>query len=255
MIANYHTHTWRCNHAVGAEEEYARHALDRGLEILGFADHTPYFFPGAYYSSFRMKPDQLEDYVRTVLSLRERYKGQLQIPLGLETEFYPALIPQLLPILRDLPIDYLLLGQHFIGNEIGEPYSGSPTGDERVLARYCAQVAEAMHSGLFTYVAHPDLLFYRGDRGSYEKHMRLICREARSCGIALELNLLGLQSGRNYPDPVFWGLAAQEGCQVILGCDAHRPEALSDRTAEETAMQMVRDFGLNLVETVPLRKI
>lgn len=46
MIANYHTHTPRCNHAVGSEEEYVQQALKAGIKILGFSDHTPYLFPG-----------------------------------------------------------------------------------------------------------------------------------------------------------------------------------------------------------------
>lgn len=41
MIANYHTHTWRCNHAVGTEREYVERAIEGGLKILGFSDHTP----------------------------------------------------------------------------------------------------------------------------------------------------------------------------------------------------------------------
>ena len=36
MIANYHTHTPRCNHAVGSEEEYVQQALKAGIKILGF---------------------------------------------------------------------------------------------------------------------------------------------------------------------------------------------------------------------------
>ena len=74
MKANYHTHTPRCNHAVGPERSYVERALTGGFEALGFSDHTPYFFdePG-YYSSFRMRPEQLEDYVQTLLRLRERY--------------------------------------------------------------------------------------------------------------------------------------------------------------------------------------
>ena len=59
MIANYHTHTHRCNHAIGREEDYVKEALKAGLQILGWADHTPYLFPNGYYSHFRMRPVQL----------------------------------------------------------------------------------------------------------------------------------------------------------------------------------------------------
>ena len=48
MIANYHTHTWRCNHAFGVEKQYIENAIEAGLRILGFADHTPYPFPKGY---------------------------------------------------------------------------------------------------------------------------------------------------------------------------------------------------------------
>ena len=53
MIANYHTQTWRCNHATGNEKQYVENALKAGLGILGFADHTPYVFPEGYSSGFR----------------------------------------------------------------------------------------------------------------------------------------------------------------------------------------------------------
>ena len=48
MKANYHTHTWRCNHASGNERQYVENAIKAGLEVLGFADHTPYPFPAGY---------------------------------------------------------------------------------------------------------------------------------------------------------------------------------------------------------------
>ena len=142
MIANYHTHTWRCNHAVGREEAYVKAALDRGFELLGFSDHTPYIFPGDYYSGFRMRMDQFQDYCDIVRLLQKKFAGQIQIPLGVEVEYYPAFFPQLLPVLQDAGIEYMLLGQHFVGNEMGEHYSGNPTADEAILQRYCAQAAD-----------------------------------------------------------------------------------------------------------------
>ena len=78
MIANYHTHTWRCNHATGTERQYVENAITAGLRILGFSDHSPYFFPGDYYSTFRMRPEQFPDYVETVLALRKEYEGKLK---------------------------------------------------------------------------------------------------------------------------------------------------------------------------------
>ena len=255
MIANYHTHTTRCNHAVGTEREYVENAIAMGLQILGFSDHTPYIFPGSYYSHFRMKLNQLDDYVESVLALRKEYAGQIEIPLGLELEYYPKLLPQLLPVLRDYPLDYLLLGQHFIGNEIDEHYSGWATDDGHILERYVDQSIEAMHTGLFTYFAHPDLIHFVCEDKIYRQQMRRLCQAAKSCGMPLEINLLGMMEGRNYPDERFWEQAAVEGCQVILGRDAHAPKHILDLKTEERCMDLVRKYHLDLLTTVPLQSI
>ena len=255
MLANYHTHTWRCNHASGTEREYIENAIEQGLKIFGFSDHTPYIFPGEYYSHFRMKLHQLEDYAETVLALRKEYTDQIEIPLGLELEYYPKLVPNLLTVLRDLPIDYLLMGQHFIGNEIDEHYSGWPTENVRILERYVDQVIEGMHTGLFTYVAHPDLIHFLGDDCIYQSQIRRLCQAAKQCNIPLEVNLLGIREVRNYPNDLFWEQAAMEGCDVILGRDAHSAQQVLESKIEEAGMDLVRRFDLHLLDTVSLRQI
>lgn len=255
MIANYHTHTPRCRHAEGAEREYVESALAAGLEILGFSDHAPCPFPGEYKSWHRMDMDQLDDYVQTVLNLRQEYAGKIQIHLGLELEYYPDRMPELLPVLRDQPIEYLLLGQHFLGNEEGEPYTGLATGDSHGLVRYCDQVIAGLETGLFTYLAHPDLINYVGDDALYREQMRRVCRAVKECGLPLEWNMLGMTTGRHYPFRKFWELAAEENCDVIIGWDAHKPEAMGNSQALAMAERQIRELGLHLLDTVPLRKL
>ena len=254
MIANYHTHTFRCNHASGTEEEYVRNAIDRGIKVLGFSDHTPYVFEGDHYSYFRMRPELLEDYVSSVLALREKYKYEIEIHLGVEIEYYPKYLSETLKMLREYPIEYLILGQHFVGNEIGEPYCGRASDSEELLERYVDQCIEALRTGMFTYLAHPDLLFFVGDDDVYRRHMQRLCVAAKELDIPLELNLLGLKDGRNYPNELFWKIAAAEGCKAILGCDAHNPEALSDIIVEKQARALAEKVGIEIIDTVELKK-
>lgn len=255
MIANYHTHTPRCHHALGAEEDYVNYAIHGGLKILGFSDHSPYRFPDNYYSRIRMAPEELEDYCTTILGLKERYVNQIELHIGLEAEYYPALFSDLLAMLRDTPVEYLLLGQHYLGNEIGEHYSGWETDQRPLLVRYCDQVIEGMQTGMFTYLAHPDLLNLQVDDDFYRVQMRRLCREAKACDMPLELNLQGMRAGKHYPSERFWRLAAEENCSVVMGIDAHRPDAVCDPEMEDRAMEMVKRLGLNLLETVELRSI
>lgn len=255
MLANYHTHTPRCNHASGTEEEYVLAAIERGLQTLGFSDHTPYYFPGDYYSTFRMRMDQLEDYTQAVGFMAQKYSDEIKIITGLEAEYYPALFPALLERLRDSEVQYLILGQHMVDNEINADYSGHPTADVDVLKKYAHQVCDAMQTGLFSYLAHPDLINFVGDREIYGENMRLICSEAKQCNIPLEYNLLGLSTNRHYPDPVFWELVAEEGNPVVFGCDAHTPDALKKVSYEKEAIKRLQLLGIQPIELPALRPI
>ena len=42
MKHNYHTHTTRCHHAEGSDEDYIIEAIKAGYKTLGFSDHAPW---------------------------------------------------------------------------------------------------------------------------------------------------------------------------------------------------------------------
>ena len=148
MIANYHTHTWRCRHADGTEREYVERAIEGGLKILGFSDHSPYPFPDGYDSGMRMRLDQVEGYVDTVLALKKEYDKDIEIHLGLETEYFPRFWDQLIDFLSDYPFEYFVLGQHSLGNEIEKIlYSGWPSVvSAATSAEACASEALALRA-------------------------------------------------------------------------------------------------------------
>lgn len=256
MIANYHTHTPRCNHAEGTERDYIERALEGGFQELGFSDHTPYLFdvPG-YYSRFRMRPEQLPDYVETLLALRAEYADRIAIHIGLEAEYYPRLFSRQMDFLRQFPLDYLILGQHALYNETEGFFTPRPTDDEKLLDQYRGQTLEALETGLFSYFAHPDLFFFTGDPKAYDRHVRAICRRARELSIPLEFNLLGFQEQKHYPDPTFWRIAGEEGCPVVLGSDAHDPAAVWNPALIAKAETILSAFGVTPIETVSLHPI
>ena len=255
MIANYHTHTWRCNHADGFEREYVEKAIESGLKILGFSDHTPYLYPDGYVSRSKMLPSQLEDYVNVVLRLRDEYKDDIEIHLGLEAEYYPALWDELLRFLEPYPLEYMILGQHFIGNEIDDQdYCAMPTSDPGRLHKYCAQCMEALETGKFAYFAHPDILNFTGEDDIYEAEITQLCCFCRENNIPLEINLLGLREDRNYPRRLFWEIAAREGNTVIYGSDAHHVEHVYVPTVIRKADRLLEQCGIpehRLLKTLP----
>jgi len=255
MIANYHTHTCRCNHATGTDEDYVKESIRGGLRIMGFSDHAPCWYESEYYARFRMPKEHLWDYCENILTLKNQFADQIAVHVGLEAEFFPVCFREMMSALRDSPLEYLLLGQHFIGTDTIVHDSHRPTESEELLSRYCDQVIDAMQTGIFTYVAHPDLMNFTGDGAVYRKHMARLCREAKACGLPLEINLMGIRSGKHYPDVRFWEIAAQENCYCVLGSDAHSPETVIDTVNEGLALEMIQRLGLTLLETVALRSI
>ncbi len=255
MIANYHTHTWRCNHAVGREEEYVENAIEGGLKILGFSDHSPMPYDGLYVSQIKMRMYQLEGYVRCIENLRDKYKSDIEIHLGFEVEYYPRYFEKLLAIMSDYPVEYFILGQHFLGNEEGEIYCGTENSSAAELERYVRQTTEGMETGRFTYLAHPDLFNYTGDDVAYEKWMRVLCRNAKRLAVPLEINLLGIWGERNYPNVRFWEIAGEEGNEVVYGSDAHRPDKVWVPDALAKADRIVERNHLTLLETVEFKTI
>jgi histidinol-phosphatase (PHP family) len=257
MNANYHTHTYRCGHAEGKDNEYAEEGIRAGLKILGFSDHTPYDYFDAEPRNrpIRMTPEELPGYAASVRELAENYADRIEILLGVEAEYYPKYFPRLLEMLRENGVQYMILGQHFLGNEIGEAYSGRPTLDSRLLERYVSQTAEALETVLFSCFAHPDLFCFTGDPKEYEAHVRALCRRVKELDVPLEFNLLGLSEGKHYPDPVFWRIAGEEQPKVILGCDAHSPEFTWNPLLIADALRQLSGWGLTPLDTLSLRPI
>ena len=247
MKTNYHTHTVRCNHASGNEREYIEKAIERGLDTIGFSDHSPYFFDGDHYSNFRMKREQVEEYVSTLASLREEYKDKIKILIGYEAEYYPKYFSKFIDFIDGYGYDYLILGQHVLGNEDSHS-SAVATDKEEHLARYVDQTAEGLASGKFLYFAHPDIINYTGDEHIYRKHITRLCENAKALGVPLEINMLGILDKRHYPSDRFFEIVAEVGNDTVIGCDAHWPDAVAEQTALEGANELAKRYGLKPLE-------
>ena len=107
-----------------------------------------------------------------------------------------------------------------------------------------------MHTGYFTYVAHPKLQNYVGPDAIYRRQYSRLIRCAMETRTPLEINILGIQGNRHYPNEAFWALAGEMGADVVIGCDAHEARSLADTAAYEKAMDIIARYRLHLVEPV-----
>ncbi len=256
MTANYHTHTFRCHHAVGTEREYIETAISRGLKVLGFSDHVPQIFPGEYYSTFRMSPEQTEDYVRTLTDLREEYKNDIEILIGFETEYYSDIFDSLLEFLKPYDIDYMILGQHYLDNEYDTHLSAMLVQDnEEQFDKYINTVLAGIKTGKFSYIAHPDIFGFDGDPEIYDRQYRRLCEGAKELDIPLEINLHGFETRRHYPSDRFFKIADEVGNSFIFGGDAHDPISVLNPDAHKIACELIARHGITPLERLELKKI
>ncbi len=248
MKANYHTHTKRCGHATGEDREYVEAAIQSGLEILGFADHCPWVYENGYRSSIRLSPSEVDGYFSSLEDLRKEYRDDICIYIGFESEYLPALIPEQEKLLADYPLDYRILGQHFLGPDQEQIYVGAPFQEESYLEKYAALAMAGISTGKYLYFAHPDLPYFLGSDEVYRKHMLPLCHFLKEKNIPIELNVLGVADKRHYPNPRFLELAREAGNSVILGIDAHSPEQLLNHTAISEAEKLCEAYGLERIE-------
>ena len=251
MKTNYHTHTHRCGHAEAGERRYVESALREGFRVLGFADHVPQPYKD-FRSGIRMQPDETADYVSTLTELKQEYRGEIDIHIGFEAEYFPSLFDELLRMLEPHPYEYLILGQHFLDHEQGGTYVAIPSTEESRLIHFVDQCTEALNTGAFSCFVHPDIFRFDGSEAVYRAQMRRLCREAKACGVPLEYNLLGYGTHRHYPTPAFWEEAAVVGNKVIIGWDAHAPSWLEQPALEAEADAFLRGLGLRRIECLTL---
>lgn len=249
----FHTHTFRCGHASGADEEYVVKAIECGIKRLGFSDHIMLPSPliqrgirGSYEQYF-------EDYLKSINYLKEKYKDQIEITVGFEAEFYHDFINNYKWLL-DNRIDYLIIGQHCFLNEDEkfEWYFWQDCPIDRVI-KYTDELIEGMRSGLFKYVCHPDLFVcsYQTFTDELKEQSLRIIDEAERLHIPLEINCHGGKFQRsdylNYPCDEFWELVSGRDIDVVIGVDAHNPNEF-DLDNMQKALDFAKKHNLRLVE-------
>ena len=88
---NYHTHTARCYHASGKDEEYVKAAIKAGIKELGFSDHTPWHYDSSFKATMRMPESQLDDYIESIRYLKEKYKDRILLIGKVDINTCPSL--------------------------------------------------------------------------------------------------------------------------------------------------------------------
>jgi len=259
ITTNFHTHTTRCKHAEGTDEDYVLKALEYGLVELGFSDHSPWPYHALDTRNIRMDLSQMPDYVHHVNALRRQYANRIKIYCGIEAEFYEDRQDQLKALIDEFQLDYVILGNHFHNFETNGRYYGHYNDLANLLIDYESDSIKALESGLYDCFAHPDI-FCRSLKtwtAEAQAMSERILRKAKALNIPVEYNLGGVRNRyteMTYPYPKFWELAAQIGGPVIIGVDAHSPSDLVDGETIEEAQRYLKRLGITPIDSLPMKR-
>ncbi len=248
MDYNYHTHTVYCGHATDSAEDYIQTAIRGGIQYMGFSEHAPFRFPEGVESRFRIPVCQIQNYFEEIDRLRKKYQDEIEIKIGFEMEYYPEYFEDMLRLAKDSGGEYLILGQHYVVPENqGGVFAMDRHYEFEDLRAYADSLVAGMETGVFSYVAHPDMFQFVGDNLLYREEMRKVCIASRKLNLPLELNLLGIREHRIYPKEEFWKVAGEEEAPVTFGLDSHRAEDAVDIASIPVAERMVKKYALNYI--------
>jgi len=237
MTIDLHNHTPRCNHAEGSIDDYIRAAIEKEIDIFGFADHAPMDFDKRY----RMGFEEMREYEAEVREAADRYQDRITIRLGYEVDYLPGHMDE--RVLK-VPVDFLIGSVHFIGGwgfDNPEFIGHYENADLNKIWRDYFDAVEAMaRSGLFDIVGHLDLIkvFNYRPEGDIRPLAEGALDAIAAAEMTLELNAAGWRKpvGEAYPSLDLLRMAYDRGIAVTFASDAHKPEQVGYKMAELHAL-------------------
>lgn len=258
--ANYHTHTKRCGHASGEDEDYIIEAIGHGFRYLGFSDHA--MLPDFSEPYTRGDYSLFNDYLNSINELKIKYQDKIKIYLGFEAESFPIYYPFYKEIVTNGLLDYMILGNHCAMDDKKKIYArfNMVTGPSQ-LYLYRDLAIKAISSGLFRIFAHPD--YFMASIDNFDNDCKRVSREIIEACVAydvpLEVNLAGIRNGKKkigsafrwlYPTHDFFDMVSKYKAKCVFGMDAHSPRQLANDDAEFMAVKFAKEHGLNMIDIV-----
>lgn len=272
LKTNYHTHMKYCKHAEGMVIDYVKKAYELNFIELGMSDHAPvlksFMKEEEYEANWcydTMELELVDDYINQIEEAKKLYP-KLKIYSGFETEFLKEEI-KFYKDLRD-KVDYFNLGLHFIRDKKGNVLNSYKDLDYSNLDEYVNTLEDALKTNMYTTFVHPDMFMfgYKDKDGNQtfdekcEEVTRKIAKLALKYDVYLEVNTNGLKYCKDkydkstwlYPYPKFWEIIKEYPVKILIGADAHTPDALCNENVL-LVLDFVKELGLKIDEKMVMK--
>ena len=128
---------------------------------------------------------------------------------------------------------------------------------EKNYVEYAEYISRGLSTGLFSFLAHPDIMFYNDFAfdSNCRKACDIILTAVEKNNVPVEFNANGLRrekkiypDGKRHPYPYlpFWKIIRGSNIRVILGADSHTPDQVWDSDVEQ-AYEICDRMNLNVI--------
>ncbi|MBN1501195.1 MAG: histidinol-phosphatase [Spirochaetes bacterium] len=240
-MIDLHNHTKLCGHAEGSPEEYIEEAIKKGFKYFGFSDHAP--IAEAIRPGITMHPDETEQYIEKIISLKAAYKDKIEILLGFEVD-YPLFDDFNAEYFTDKRIDYFIGSCHFIDDwSVDSPESEKDYKRldlNRIYTSYYEIIIRLIESRLFNIVGHIDLpkKFGYPSTEDFSDIIKKIAEAAVKNDVAIEINSAGLRKPVHemYPSEKILEILIKNKVKITFGSDSHYPDEAGSGYMEAEAL-------------------
>lgn len=255
--ADYHVHTTFSDGAF-SPREMVEAALARGLDAIGFSDHSH----TAFDPSWCMACGRAAEYRETVRALADEYCGRIRVLCGVEQDYYseePAAeydyvigsVHYLRVVEEYVPVDE---GSSYL-RDAARKYFG---GDVYALPElYFKTVADVVRKTGADIIGHFDLIACGNERDPLfdERHPRYVAAWKAAADVLLaagkpfEINLRAVYRGDRsvpYPTPEIVQYLAKRGAKFVFSGDAHDKAGLAfDFDEWQKRLQLTKNVSEN----------
>jgi histidinol-phosphatase (PHP family) len=244
LFSSMHTHTKFCDGKDDIETMCSA-AYEKSLFAIGFSAHAPIDKQLGWETDWNMKSSLADEYAAQVLSAKERWRGKLNVFLGLEVDYIKGKRSPLDSDIINLNLDYIIGSVHYLFPENGaqaftvdgsqeefEKGLNEGFGDnaQRLMHSYYDAVAEMIQTGGFDIIGHADLI----KKNTFGKNLwrkeaeaerqKEIAQMAAKAGLIFEVNTGGINRNKiqeTYPSLSFLKIIKKFKVPVIITADAH----------------------------------
>lgn len=275
MKTNYHTHCVFCD-GKNTIEEMTQAAIAHNFDELGFSSHAIY----PYTSDWHMETSHYKLYIDEIQRVKEKYKGQIKILTGFESDYFPLVSTPDKSTYKDYNPDFIIGSVHYVMNLDHSDKGYKPansdipinsfTVDEdpklvqkgidtffdgdgkKMVQTYFALQREMIKTFDFNIIGHVDLIrkhngllhFFNENDEWYKNEIKETAKIISQSNKIVEINTGGIARkaiNDSYPSLEFLQLLNKFNVPICINSDSHSIDTID--TAFDESLQKANKAG------------